>query len=150
LREELGATIAKTQNCKQDVFNKLIDRLMPIKVIAPVVPQEKAINGNGNSATVREFYLALGRGDGDTASSLVIPEKRTAGPLSAKNISEFYSSLTEPLRLLGLTTVDGNNYQATYTYRAGRAHVCAGSATVNVVKRDGRSYIDGIKALQGC
>lgn len=149
LRQELAAVLNRSQDCKQTVFDKLIERMMPIGLSASIAPSEPVIAADGFK-TVREFYLALGRADGVTASSLVIPEKRSSGPLSANEITQFFSSLSEPLRLLGLTSVGGNDYQATYTYRAGRAHVCAGSATVTVVQRSGRPYIERIKALQGC
>ena len=39
---------------------------------------------------VRAFYTALERGDGESASLLVIPEKREAGPFSASELSNFY------------------------------------------------------------
>jgi hypothetical protein len=64
-------------------------------------------------------------------------------------MTEFFSSLTEPLRLLELTSIGSNSYQATYTYRAGK-HVCAGSATVTVAQRNDGAYIEKIAALQGC
>jgi hypothetical protein len=145
LQYELAATLRQTQDCKQAVFDKLIERMMPIGAIASLSPSR----GGDRSDVVRNFYVALGRADGVTASSLVIPEKRSSGPFSAGEITEFYSSLSEPLRLLGLTSMGGDNYQATYTYRAGR-HACAGSATVTLVQRGDRTYIERIKALQGC
>jgi len=149
LQQELGAVLDRTQNCKQDVFNKLIERLMPITSTAPVATaRSKGVSGD--ASLVQDFYLALRRADGVTASSLVIPEKRDTGPFSAGEIAAFYSSLSEPLQLLGLEAIDDHSYQATYTYRAGRAHVCAGSAIVTVVERGSRPYIEKIKALQGC
>ena len=61
------------------------------------VPKAKELGGQ---QIVRAFYAALERGDGETASSLVIPEKRKAGPFSASELSNFYGRLELPLRLI--------------------------------------------------
>lgn len=155
LRHELATILKQTQDCKQDVFDKLLNRLMPIRVLTSPTPfmNETKQDGAGTDDgfnTVRRFYVALANADGIKASSLVIPEKREAGPFSAKEITKFYSSLVEPLQLVELAPVGGNKYQATYTYRASSSHGCAGSAIVTIVERNGRPYIEKIKALQGC
>jgi hypothetical protein len=99
--------------------------------------------------TVRSFYAALGRADGNRASLLVLPEKRASGPFSASEITKFYGSLTEPLRLTNLISLGENKFQADYTYRMAMRR-CEGAAIVTVTRRDGRPLIEGIRALKNC
>jgi hypothetical protein len=99
---------------------------------------------------VRAFYLALGSGDGARATSMVIAEKRTDGPFNAGELTTFYGSMAEPLKLLSVTETSKNNYLVKYSYRAGNRPTCEGSATVVVVLRDGRPQIERISALNGC
>jgi hypothetical protein len=54
------------------------------------VPMAKEIGG---WQIMRAFYAPLERGDGEAASSLIIPEKREAGPFSAGVLSRFYGRL---------------------------------------------------------
>ena len=95
--------------------------------------------------TVRAFYSALASADGNRAASLVIPEKRANGPLSASSITKYYSSLSQPLQLVGLVSLGDNRYQADYSYGTG-THTCHGSAVVTIVQRDGRTYVEGVRA----
>lgn len=101
------------------------------------------------ASTVRAFYLALGAGDGKTASSFVVAEKTRKGPLSAKDLSRFYGALAEPLQLLSLDDAGNGRFEVRYRYLAGSGR-CDGSATVRTTKRQGRFYIEGIKAHDGC
>jgi hypothetical protein len=94
---------------------------------------------------VRNFYLALGAGNGTRASQFVIPEKRTSGPFSPKELTGFYSSLAERLRLTKVESLGGDIYRADYTWRARNRH-CNGSAFVTVVQRGRQALIEGIKA----
>jgi hypothetical protein len=95
--------------------------------------------------TVRAFYAALASADGNRASSLVVPEKRANGPLSASAITKYYSSLSKPLQLVGLVSLGDNRYQADYSYGAG-SHTCRGSAVVTIVQRGGSTFVEGISA----
>ena len=101
------------------------------------------------ASTVRAFYLALGAGDGKTAASFVVAEKTRKGPLSAKELSRFYGSLSEPLELLSLDDAGRGRFEVRYRYLAGSGR-CEGSATVRTKERRGRFYIEGIKAHDGC
>lgn len=98
---------------------------------------------------VRQFYLALGRADGQVASSLVIPEKRSSQAYNAEQIRNFYSSLSEPLKLVNVAPLGDNKFQVTYTFRS-RSKACDGAAIVSVVNRNGQHLIEAIKALKGC
>lgn len=104
---------------------------------------------SAESDVVKDFYTALGRGDGKAASSLVVPEKRSSKIYSPEEMTKFYSSLIEPLRLLDVVTLGNNKFQATYTFRT-RASTCNGSATVSVAQRSGQRLIDSIRVLNGC
>lgn len=110
---------------------------------------EPAPSGDGGETAVRAFYHALGRGDGGTASALVVAEKRSAQAFSPQAISRFYGRLPEPLRLTSITPIAGGAYRVTYRYSAGRSP-CDGAAVVSVASRDGRNLIRSIKALNGC
>ena len=81
--------------------------------------------------TVMRFYMALSTGDGAAAASLVIPSKRTQGPLSGDAMSAFYGSLREPLILRSVRRVEENVVEARYAYRASRT-ACDGRALVTL------------------
>ena len=101
------------------------------------------------AATVRAFYLALGVGDGDTASAYVIEEKRRKGPFSARELRRFYGALPEPLELVSLDAAGPHSFAVRYRYtsKSGR---CDGAAIVRTAERNGRFFIAGIKAENRC
>jgi len=101
------------------------------------------------ATTVRAFYVALGDGQGDAASSMVAPEKRVKGPFAAANLSQFYGNLKEPIRLSGIEQAGPNSFIAHYKYATAKS-VCEGQGLVTTVTRNGRNYIESIKALKGC
>lgn len=99
--------------------------------------------------TVRGFYSALSAGDGKEASSFVVPEKRSTGPLSARALSKFYGSLQESLSLKNVRPLSAQDFEATYTYRMS-ARACHGRSIVSISHRNGLNLISGIKALNRC
>jgi hypothetical protein len=99
---------------------------------------------------VRSFYFALGHADGVKASRLVIPEKRIKGPFAASEISTFYSSLAEPLRLLEMKLVSKNIVEVQYQYATADRKPCQGRAVVNLVSRGDELLIGAIRALNHC
>lgn len=98
---------------------------------------------------VRAFYDALGRGNGETASALVVAEKWSAQAFPPRAISRFYGGLREPLRLTAITPLNGDAFRVSYRYSAGRSR-CDGAAVVRLTSRDGRDLIRSIRALSGC
>ena len=111
---------------------------------------EDFISEYGTAATViRAFYYALGDGDGMTASSYIVPEKRTKPNFSPANLSRFYGPLVEPLQLLSIKASDSSTYLVHYKFRS-KTTRCQGEAIVNTTIRGGKNYIAGIKALSGC
>jgi hypothetical protein len=104
----------------------------------------------GASDAVRGFYGALSAGDGDSAAQFVVPGKRRSGPLSAGALSRYYSSFRRPLRLRSVTPVDANTVRVAYDYVLADGRECRGQAAVDVVQRDGRSLVRGIRTRGPC
>lgn len=129
-----------------------LDRLRPASSPrkAVVQPPDGTPEGSGAVMVVRAFYEALGRADGETASTLVIHEKRKSGPYAAGSITRFYGSLTEPLRLLSAAPAGGDSVQVRYRYRKPNGSVCDGAAVVQVAIVDREALITRIKPANGC
>jgi TonB family protein len=123
----------------------VIPRTMSPRSVA--VDQEQ---GLGEASTsVRAFYEALSIGSGEAASSLVVPEKRTAGPYAPDSISRFYGPLPEPLRLIELKPQGSSEYLVKYTYGTSTRR-CQSRAIVTTTQRDGLNLIEKIHELEGC
>ena len=114
--------------------------------LEPSTSSSRTAPDSAGEATVRAFYSALGAGDGASASTRIIPQKRSSGPFSPAALSRFYGSLPEPIRLAAIEPLTPGSYHVTYRYSAGRSR-CAGSA---IVRLDARSLIRSIRALNGC
>lgn len=82
--------------------------LMTVRSIEPV--EHSSSSGR---TTVEAFYLALETGDGEAATSNVVPEKRAKGPLSASALSAFYGNLKRPLRLFEVIELEPNKFRST-------------------------------------
>lgn len=123
----------------------------PLVAWVDVISAEDGIAADDGSAaaTVRAFYAALGAGDGVAASALVIEEKRRKGPFSARELGRFYGSLPEPLKLVSVEPAGASRFAVRYRYgsKSGR---CDGAAMVRTAERQGRFYIQAIKAEGGC
>jgi hypothetical protein len=101
------------------------------------------------ATTVRAFYYALGQGNGEDASELVIPEKRQVGAYSTDSIHRFYGPLPEPVRLLTLAPQGTNQYLVTYAFGTS-ARRCQGQAVVTTTQRDGLNLIEKIQSQETC
>lgn len=102
------------------------------------------------AGTVQAFYSALGAGDGASAARLVVPAKRRGGPLSAGALTRYYSSFRRPLRLRRVVPVNADTVRVTYDYVLADGRLCRGQAAVDVVHRDGRSLVSGIRTRGPC
>jgi outer membrane biosynthesis protein TonB len=100
--------------------------------------------------TVQAFYSALSAGDGASAARFVIPAKRGSGPLSAGALTRYYSSFRRPLRLRRVVPVNADTVRVAYDYVLADGRVCRGQAAVDVVHRDGRSLVSGIRTRGPC
>lgn len=101
------------------------------------------------ATTIRAFYTALHDAQGADAAAMVIPEKRTMPAFSPSNLTRFYGSLTDPITMLDIAQENDSTFIVHYHY-AIKSRVCDGRATVTTAMRDGRNYIQGIKAMNGC
>ncbi len=100
--------------------------------------------------TVQAFYAALGAGNGEEAAKLVIPKKRSSGPLSATAISKFYGNLPEPLTLVDVVATRSGEYRVRYRYVASGPRRCDGESIVRTTQVSGSNLIESIKAVSGC
>jgi hypothetical protein len=110
----------------------------------PVTP-----GGNPSAlAVVRDFYQALGQGNGAQASADVVPEKR-AGNYAPAALTRYYGSMTQPLRLVSATAA-GRVVAVRYTFTDANGRACNGAANVSTTNRGGVQLISAIQALNGC
>jgi hypothetical protein len=111
-------------------------------------PQPVA-DGASPLTTVGSFYYALGQGDGATASSLVIPQKR-AGAYAPAALSNYYGRMVQPLQLQSSSLTGSNTVLVRYTFVAAGGHACNGAANVTTTQVGGQTLIASIQALNGC
>jgi hypothetical protein len=95
---------------------------------------------------VTSFYTALSEANGRSAVALIVPEKRGSGPYVEANISKFYSSLREPLKILGVERTDADHVSVKYSFMRPSGSACAGDAKVNTIFRNGVTLIKSIAA----
>ncbi|MFL5294950.1 MAG: hypothetical protein ACJ798_01080 [Phenylobacterium sp.] len=118
--------------------------------VMPSARKMAFVDEYGSAATtIRAFYETLGSGQGDVASTMVVPEKRAKGPFSPESLTRFYGHLKEPIRLVRIDQSGPDTFIAHYTYATAKS-VCDGQGLVTTVARSGRNYIASIKALKGC
>lgn len=118
--------------------------------VTDIAPLQDPTEEYGTAAsTVRAFYYALAAGDGETAASFVVSEKRASGPFSAHALTRFYGNLAEPLNLVDLQPSGSGKFRVRYTFKSGKSR-CDGEAIVTTTKHDGADFIKTIKALNGC
>lgn len=99
---------------------------------------------------VQTFYEGLADANGDRAAAVVVPEKRSAGPLSARSIRRFYSRLREPLRIARLYPLDDHTVMVRYHFVAQGGARCDGVSRVSTIVRDGAVLVQNVRALNGC
>jgi hypothetical protein len=98
---------------------------------------------------VRQFYEALGLGDGEEAAKYITPSKRGKGSYDPKDMTAFYSSLRERLKLAeaeGVMSFNPYEYEVRYTYTSATGSLCEGHAIVKTVVIDDVEYIQSINA----
>jgi hypothetical protein len=118
--------------------------------VKSISPDRDITESYGTAATTIEaFYAALHSGDGRLASTFVVPEKTKEGAFSPKALTGFYGALSEPITLVGVQRTGDSRFAVRYRFRNGK-QACDGSATVTTVKRDGRDFIQAIRAENGC
>jgi hypothetical protein len=118
---------------------------------APTIPPEsppsrRPANSTSPVDAVRAFYTALSRADGNSASAMVIPEKRNSGSFNPTNLGQFYSSLREPLKILSVESVSNDVVRVTYRFVRPNGSACLADATVTTVVMNGQTLIQRISA----
>jgi hypothetical protein len=113
--------------------------------LPPEVQPQAAATG-----AVREFYAALGHGDGAKAATVVAPEAREDGALSAQALTQYYSSLRVPLRVTKIDAINDDRVFVRYQFVTSDDRLCLGSATVDTTRRDGGTLISAIRTFDGC
>lgn len=142
--------IAPSSTATASLPDKRVVSLAVTRAAVPVPRADPEVRPSGSAeATVREFYSALGDGNGQAASARMIPEKRGVGAFSPAAMTRFYGRLAEPLRLTHVAAAGPGSYRVRYVYSAGRSR-CDGSAVVRVTNRGGRDLIRSIRAVNGC
>jgi len=102
-----------------------------------------------NSTTIRAFYSVLEDGQGEIASSYIVPEKRSIPAFVGANLTKFYGGLVKPIQLIDIAQTNATSYTVKYTF-ATKSKVCDGAANIITTVRDGRNFILSIKPLNGC
>jgi hypothetical protein len=101
------------------------------------------------ATTIRAFYAALKDGQGAAAAEMIVPEKRKLPAFSSTELTRFYGSLKEPIELLDISRSEPSAFIAHYRYTTSE-RACDGRAIVSTTLRNGRNFIESIKALNGC
>ena len=96
------------------------------------------------------FYSALAAADGETASALVVPEKRGQGPFNEVSIHAFFGAMSEPLKLTGTALRGNDDVRVSYEYVTNDGRRCQGRADVQTTYVFGKTLVSRIKALDGC
>jgi hypothetical protein len=99
---------------------------------------------------VTAFYSALAVADGESASALVVPEKRGKGPFNEVSIHSFFGTMSKPLVLTGTARRGNDEVRVSYEYITDKGRDCKGRADVQTVYQFGKTLISKIKALDGC
>jgi len=116
---------------------------------ASYAPPSSQSSGASPLSVVQGFYAALGQGDGATASSLVIPQKR-AGSFGPAALSNFYGRMAQPLQLQTASVTGPNTVFVRYTFVYAGGRACDGAANVRTTQIGGQTLIASIQALNGC
>lgn len=123
----------------------------PLRAEAPAAAAEEVkATPSDPMATVTAFYSALSAADGETASAMVVPEKRGKGPFNEASIHAFFGAMSEPLKLTGTTLRGNDGVRVSFQYTTDAGRRCNGRADVETVYVFGKTLISRIKALDGC
>ncbi len=122
--------------------------LLPITSVS--VAASVTVPAGTAMTTVQGFYLALRAGDGDEAAKFIVPSKRSSAPFSPTAITNFYSSLTEPITVLGISATQPNEYRVRYTFVPPGKPRCNATSVVRTVRIDGKNLIELVQALNQC
>lgn len=121
-----------------------------ISVKAPEMARPEKPTPHDPMSATTAFYTALSAADGESAASLVVPEKRGKGPFNEQSIHAFYGAMSVRLKLTGTSLSGQDTVRVSYEYRTDKGRQCRGRADVQTVYAYGRTLISKIKSLDGC
>ena len=101
------------------------------------------------ATTIRAFYDALHAGQGATASTYVVPEKRRLAAFSPDGLTRFYGGMASPISMVDIVQRSAASFVVHYRYGTG-SRTCDAHAMVTTERRNGRNFIQGIKPIEGC
>jgi hypothetical protein len=144
---EADSAAAATTSASAPAAAAPVQSAQPASYAAPSAP---AAAGPATPVSVAQsFYAALGQGDGATASSLVIPQKR-AGNYAPAALSNFYGRMAQPLRLQAAGLTGPNTVFVRYSFVTAGGGACNGAANVRTTQVSGQTLIASIQTLSGC
>jgi len=120
-------------------------------LVLSVVSVSPAIDGSTDplaQTTVEAFYRALEVGNGQSASEMIVPWKRS-GAFSSNALSRYYGRLSEPLKLIEVLPLGRDSFEVRYTF-VDRNRRCDGRARVATTTVGGLNLIESIRSLSGC
>lgn len=101
------------------------------------------------ATTIRAFYDALHAGQGATASSYIVPEKRRLAAFSPDALTRYYGSMASPISMIDIVQHSANTFLVHYRYST-RTRTCDAHATITTESRNGRNFIQTIRPMEGC
>ena len=119
-------------------------------VTAPEMTKPENPTPHDPMSATTAFYTALSVADGESAASLVVPEKRGKGPFNEQSIHAFYGAMSARLKLTGTSLSGQDTVRVSYEYRTDKGRQCRGRADVHTVYAYGRTLISRIISLDGC
>jgi hypothetical protein len=101
------------------------------------------------ATTIRAFYDALHAGQGATASSYVVPEKRRLAAFSPDALARYYGNMASPITMIDIVQRSANTFLVHYRYGT-RTRTCDAHSTITTESRNGRNFIQAIRPVEGC
>lgn len=116
--------------------------------VVSVSPASMQVTFAEAQTTVEAFYRALEVGNGQAAAEMIVPWKRK-GTFAPAALSRYYGRLSEPLRLVEVSYISQNLFEARYTF-VERNRRCDGRARITTTLVGELNLIESIRSLSGC
>jgi len=123
-------------------------RPMVATVVSITAVADAGPEAGPGAAVTRAFYQALSAGRGDKATALIAPENRR-GAFAPEALTRFYGSLVQRLKLEFVLAQGPERFLVRYEF-FNRSDYCGGRAVVTTATRGAVTFIEDIRALDGC
>jgi hypothetical protein len=123
-------------------------RPMVATVVSIAAVPDAGPEAGPGAAVTRAFYRALSAGRGDKAAALIAPENRQ-GAFAPEALTRFYGSLRKRLKLAFVISQGPDRFLVRYEF-FNRSDYCGGRAMVTTATRGAATFIENIRALDGC